>query len=266
MAHKSGWFEDAKKVVLAEGKASVSLLQRKLKIGYAAAAGLIEELEQHGVIGPADGRKPREVFKQQRGDSIPSAADPEVPSPDDDDEEMEEDPDEGSDVDEEGSARKVISKDPPAPSANPRGKGRPTTYTEDMVSLGEVYLYDIARDVSVYVGQGRYGSVEREVNLPSIEGFADWLEVPRTTLYEWAEKHPAFSDILERIKTKQAVRLLNKGLGGQYNSHITKLALGKHGYHDKQELMGEGGGPIRHDISGSLRKVYGKKKPAAAAA
>ncbi len=43
-------------------KASASLLQRKLKIGYARAARLLDMLEERGVIGPADGAKPRQVF------------------------------------------------------------------------------------------------------------------------------------------------------------------------------------------------------------
>ena len=43
-------------------KASASLLQRRLRVGYARAARLIEELEEHGVIGPADGARPREVL------------------------------------------------------------------------------------------------------------------------------------------------------------------------------------------------------------
>jgi S-DNA-T family DNA segregation ATPase FtsK/SpoIIIE len=44
------------------GKASTSFLQRKLGIGYATAAKLIDELEGRRVIGPADGSRPREVL------------------------------------------------------------------------------------------------------------------------------------------------------------------------------------------------------------
>jgi S-DNA-T family DNA segregation ATPase FtsK/SpoIIIE len=43
--------------------ASTTFLQRKLKIGYARAASLIDELEQNGVIGPAEGSKPRRILK-----------------------------------------------------------------------------------------------------------------------------------------------------------------------------------------------------------
>lgn len=55
-------YEEAKKIVIAARKASASLLQRKLKIGYARAARLLDILEERGVIGPAQGSKPREVL------------------------------------------------------------------------------------------------------------------------------------------------------------------------------------------------------------
>lgn len=55
-------FEEAKHIVVSAGKASASLLQRRLRIGYARAARLIDMLEQEAIIGPADGAKPREVL------------------------------------------------------------------------------------------------------------------------------------------------------------------------------------------------------------
>jgi S-DNA-T family DNA segregation ATPase FtsK/SpoIIIE len=55
-------YEDAKAAVMEAGKASTSYLQRKLRIGYSRAARLIDLLEQNGVIGSADGAKPREVL------------------------------------------------------------------------------------------------------------------------------------------------------------------------------------------------------------
>ena len=55
-------FEEAKRLVLESGKASASLLQRRMKVGYARAARLLDELEEAGIVGPADGAKPREVF------------------------------------------------------------------------------------------------------------------------------------------------------------------------------------------------------------
>jgi S-DNA-T family DNA segregation ATPase FtsK/SpoIIIE len=55
-------FRDAVRCVIEGGKASTSYLQRRLRIGYSRAARLIDLLEQNGVIGSADGAKPREVL------------------------------------------------------------------------------------------------------------------------------------------------------------------------------------------------------------
>ncbi len=55
-------FFDAKEVVAQAGKASASLLQRRLKVGYARAARLLDLLEERGIIGPGEGAKPREVY------------------------------------------------------------------------------------------------------------------------------------------------------------------------------------------------------------
>lgn len=54
--------EEAIKVVVEAGKASASLLQRRLKVGYARAARLLDIMEAKGVVGKGDGAKPREVF------------------------------------------------------------------------------------------------------------------------------------------------------------------------------------------------------------
>ena len=55
-------FRDAVRVVIESRKASTSLLQRKLRVGYSRAARIIEEMEEQGIIGPADGARPREVL------------------------------------------------------------------------------------------------------------------------------------------------------------------------------------------------------------
>ena len=57
-------FEDAVRLVVEFGKASTSLLQRRLRIGYGRAAHLIDLMEQDGIVGAADGPKPREVLKR----------------------------------------------------------------------------------------------------------------------------------------------------------------------------------------------------------
>ncbi|MCL5795645.1 MAG: DNA translocase FtsK [Patescibacteria group bacterium] len=55
-------YEDAKALVIQNGKASASLLQRRMRIGYARAARLLDLLEEEGIIGPAEGAKPRDVL------------------------------------------------------------------------------------------------------------------------------------------------------------------------------------------------------------
>jgi S-DNA-T family DNA segregation ATPase FtsK/SpoIIIE len=57
-------FGEAVKLVIEFGKASTSLLQRRLRIGYGRAAHLIDLMEQDGIVGAADGPKPREVLKR----------------------------------------------------------------------------------------------------------------------------------------------------------------------------------------------------------
>ena len=57
-------YNDAVKLVVEFGKASTSLLQRRLRIGYGRAAHLIDLMEQDGIVGAADGPKPREVLKR----------------------------------------------------------------------------------------------------------------------------------------------------------------------------------------------------------
>ncbi len=55
-------YKEAKQIVISSGKASASLLQRRLRVGYARAARLLDILENKGVIGPAEGAKPREIY------------------------------------------------------------------------------------------------------------------------------------------------------------------------------------------------------------
>jgi S-DNA-T family DNA segregation ATPase FtsK/SpoIIIE len=57
-------YQDAVRLVLEFGKASTSLLQRRLRVGYGRAAHLIDLMEQDGIVGAADGPKPREVLKR----------------------------------------------------------------------------------------------------------------------------------------------------------------------------------------------------------
>lgn len=61
-------YTDAVRCVVENGKASTSLLQRRLRIGYGRAARIMEEMEEQGIIGPADGSRPREVLISSMAD------------------------------------------------------------------------------------------------------------------------------------------------------------------------------------------------------
>ena len=52
----------AAEVVVETGQASVSMLQRRLKLGYARAARLVDQLEEKGIVGPFEGSKPRQLL------------------------------------------------------------------------------------------------------------------------------------------------------------------------------------------------------------
>ena len=49
-------------VILETGQASVSMLQRRLKLGYARAARIVDEMEEKGIVGPFQGSKPRDIL------------------------------------------------------------------------------------------------------------------------------------------------------------------------------------------------------------
>ena len=64
-------YQDAVRCVATHRVASASFLQRRLGVGYNRAANLIEEMERHGVVGPAQGSKPRKVLVPPPADSMP---------------------------------------------------------------------------------------------------------------------------------------------------------------------------------------------------
>jgi hypothetical protein len=110
--------------------------------------------------------------------------------------------------------------------------GRPTSYSDDMLQQAAEY---------VDKGWREEGDV-----MPMIESLSVVLGVARSTIYKWAEEKPEFSDILDTLMAVQAKELWNRGLVGDYNSTMAKLALTKHGYSDKSqsEVSGINGRPV----------------------
>lgn len=106
--------------------------------------------------------------------------------------------------------------------------GRPTDYNKETIPKTLHYLENYKE----------YGDM-----IPSVAGLSIALGVNRDTIYEWSsqDSKKEFSDILKSLLSTQEKVLINNGLNNTFNSQITKLVLGKHGYSDKQEITGKDG-------------------------
>lgn len=113
--------------------------------------------------------------------------------------------------------------------------GRPTKYNKALLDKCREYMEDY-QDV---------GDV-----IPSHVGLFLFVGISKTCAYDWArdENKKEFSSILDEIMIMQERALFNGGLSNSMNSAIVKLALGKHGYSEKQqqEISGPDGGPQEH--------------------
>ena len=73
-----------------------------------------------------------------------------------------------------------------------------------------------------------------------IEGFARFLGISKRVLYDWEKRYEDFMHALDKIRTEQHDRLINKGLAGEYNSTIAKLMLSSnHGYRERSDLTSD---------------------------
>ena len=124
---------------------------------------------------------------------------------------------------------------------------RPTKYTPELLEAAREYVNNFKE----------HGDV-----IPSHAGLAVVLKLSRETLYAWnnQEGKEPFSDILSEILVKQENLLMNGGLSGDFNAAITKLVLGKHGYHEKvdNEHTGKAGGAIKSEVNISFIPVGNK--------
>lgn len=119
--------------------------------------------------------------------------------------------------------------------------GRPSEYKEEYIQKVYDYL-DICKDEEIRVvkqASDKYEMFDNKlkVNLPTIEGFARYIDVNKTSLYEWDKKYPEFSNAFNKIKAEQQDRLINNGLSGDYNPTIAKLILSSnHGMREKTDV------------------------------
>lgn len=131
-------------------------------------------------------------------------------------------------------------------------EGRPTSYDPKFIDSVYEYLDEctdeevqLVRQSNAEKGYEMYDN-KLKVRLPTIEGFARFIGVNKSSLYEWEKIYPQFSDALDIIRTEQKERLINSGLSGDYNSTIAKLILSSnHGMAEKTETdLTSGGKPI----------------------
>ena len=111
--------------------------------------------------------------------------------------------------------------------------GRPTKYTPELLDKCYIYLEKWEEIGSPFKDK-----------IPSHIALAEYIGISHTYMYEWAkhEDKKEFSDILEKVNKLQQRILINGGLSNDFNSNITKLVLGKHGFHEKQDqnITGDG--------------------------
>jgi hypothetical protein len=110
-------------------------------------------------------------------------------------------------------------------------QGRPIEYREEHTEKAKEYLASC-----IDYPEDKETGVKAKVNLPTIEGLADYLDIHKDTIYEWESRFPNFSDVITKLRNRQANKLVNNGLAGTYNPTIAKVLLTKHGYREGQDV------------------------------
>jgi len=125
--------------------------------------------------------------------------------------------------------------------------GRPSKYDPKFIDEVDNYLAEcvdedkkILKQSNSEKGYEMYDT-KLKVNLPTIEGFARYIDIAKKTLYNWRDEHEGFLHALEKIEVEQHKRLLNSGLSGEYNSTIAKLILSSnHGMTERTDHTTQG--------------------------
>lgn len=95
---------------------------------------------------------------------------------------------------------------------------RPTKYTPDLLDKANTYLSTYTRLI------------------PSHQDLCLKLDISESTLYDWAQRHDEFSEILAKVKLTQFTVAMDGGLGGELNANLVKLLMGKHGLSEKSTV------------------------------
>lgn len=124
---------------------------------------------------------------------------------------------------------------PPVPEAPKLNVfGRPREYDPAYhLTQTRLYLDGGVKELELY---STNESKWIKVKLPQIAGLAVFMKVGRNTIYEWMKVYPDFRDTMEQLMAEQEEMLIEYGLNNRFNSTITKLLLGTHGYKDKTDV------------------------------
>jgi uncharacterized Zn finger protein len=114
--------------------------------------------------------------------------------------------------------------------------GRPTDYSQEVIAKVDEYLETIA--------------TKEKGHLPTVEGFALYLEVERKTLYNWVAAHPEFKEARDKIMRYQLVRLIDDGIymGKAVNAPIIKMML-VNNHNMKDEISNKLSGEITNKFN-----------------
>lgn len=106
--------------------------------------------------------------------------------------------------------------------------GRPVKYHEGINKKAIEYLDNC-------IDQKKDGKLK--VDLPSVTGLAQYLDVPRRTLYDWIDNYEELSHTVDKIKAEQKKRLVNSGLSGEYKQRMAMFLLSaSHGMSEKKQV------------------------------
>lgn len=100
--------------------------------------------------------------------------------------------------------------------------GRPSQYSPEVYAAAKGYI--------------REGYVSAGDLVPTKSGLAFELGITRKTLYNWAENYPEFDDLMDTLMQVQERKLVNGGLGKEFDSAVARTLLAGHGYHSSTKV------------------------------